>query len=388
MYIQPSLKLLIRVYGTALKNTKLGIFLGAGTSIDSNIPNFKNFAFNAFHEAFTSDEKFGQHISSRLKDYIDQQAKAAEPELNPEELFSIIKKYFRTDLNHRSIEWKKAWLHFCARELYRHNEALEKGNWRIRKEAYGENITLRSIISFCMALSDDFADTAISGFLDSSKFRHNTAWNPRLGGVLTTNYDDLFEATINHKFSRTKGTEYGARSVFEGRRHKNQIHLLEVQHIHGFLTHDVEYYCKTDKKELIDIIATETDFFKTFYESMSFSNYAGLRFFDQFHTLFIGCKMDDKNIRRFLYHLSETKHFKTAKFAIMRCNCRHRHRGKKIDTFTRDCLDDGNIFTEELLKTYGVRVIWICNYNQVPTVLQKVYESTGGNWKRVYEEMW
>lgn len=392
---QASLKALMNVYRSSLKGIKMGVFLGAGTSTDSRVPNFKNFAFNAFQEAFHNDLRFRQRISNRLKDYIDKQATLSNPDLNPEELFIIIKKNFRSDLEQSSVEWKKAWLHFCAEQLYKDSKAMRRSsknskaaNWRIRKEVYQDNTTLKSVISFCMAQSRDFEDPVIRSYLNSSKFAHHMGWNPRIGGVLTTNYDDLFEATINHKFSRTKGTVYGSRAVFEGIKPKNRLHLLEVEHIHGFLMHRVDYYKTTNKKELVDIVATETDFFKTFYESMSFSNYAGMRFFDNFHTLFIGCKMNDKNIRRFLYHLSESQHPNTHKFAILRGNCKKKHIGKRLDTFCPDCLDNSNIFTEELLKTYGVRVIWVCNYSQIPKILEKVYRSAGGKWNRVYNEMW
>jgi len=399
---QQSVNALIRAYKGSLKGTKLGIFLGAGTSIRSKIPNFKDFAFRSFQSAFDNDLLFEQKISFRLKDYIDVQSRLTKPDIDPEELFTITKKYFRTDLDRNSEEWKKAWLYFCADQLYKDTEKPKKKgeqipegvqqrrktDWRIQKSLYENNTSLKSIISFCLAQSSDFVDPAIKSYLDSSRFQHKMGWNPRIGGVVTTNYDDLFEATINHKFSRTKGTEYGSRPVFEGRKHMNRFHLLEVQHIHGFLTHDTKYYMRTNKKGLIDIIATEVDFFKTFYESMSFSNYAGMRFFDQFHLLFIGCTMKDKNIRRFLYHLQESQHYKTEKFAILRCSCSKHHRGKRTDTFSPDCLNNSNIFTEEFLKTYGVHVIWVCNYSQIPTILKQVYEGAGGDWKMVYDEMW
>lgn len=399
---QRSVNALIRTYKSSLKGTKLGIFLGAGTSMKSKIPNFKDFAFKSFQAAFDDDLRFRRQISFRFKDYIELQSKLSKPDINPEELFTIIKKYFRTDLDRNSEEWKKAWLHFCAEQLYedankpakkskQEEEVLLQGrktDWRIHKSLYENNTSLKSIISFCLAQSADFVDPAIKSYLDSSKFQHKMGWNPRIGGVVTTNYDDLFEATINHKFSRTKGTEYGSRPVFEGRKHMNRFHLLEVQHIHGFLTHDTNYYLRTNKKRLIDIIATEVDFFKTFYESMSFSNYAGMRFFDQFHLLFIGCTMKDKNIRRFLYHLQESQHYETEKFAILRCNCSKHQHEKQTDTFSPDCLDNSNIFTEELLKTYGIHVIWVCNYSQIPIILKEVYEGAGGDWAKVYDGMW
>ena len=141
-------------------------------------------------------------------------------------------------------------------------------------------------------------------------------------------------------------------------------------------------------RELVDIVATETDFFRTFYESMSFSNYAGVDFFDSFHSVFFGCRMEDKNIRRFLYHLNESAHNDTERFAVLRCKCKHRHAGKDHHSFAPTCLDDASMYAEKVLTAYGVKVIWICNHNQIPSLLEEIYSSAGGNWDAVYDEVW
>ena len=396
--MQDSLNDLIKAYKGSLNSTKIGVFLGAGISKASKIQDFGKFAFQAFQAAYTTYPEFRKRIGKKLKEHLDEQATLQKTDIEPEELFLLIKSNFRSNLDHSSPEWKGEWLHFCARQLYKNNPALEniyirneglaRKNWRIKKDVYAGNTTLQSIISFCLARSADFSDQSVIDLLNSSKLEKKVGLNPRIGGVLTTNYDNLFEATINHKFARNKGKEYGSSAIFEGIIQKNKTHLLEVQHIHGYLSHLIYKYRIKSKKELVDIVATETDFFKTFYESMSFSNYAGMRFFDSFHTIFIGCKMKDKNIRRFLYHMKEFSQNNTEKFAILRCKCLAKHKSKKIDTFNRTCLDNASIYTEEVLKAYGVKVIWVCNHEQIPSLLGIVYSSAGGNWKAVYDEVW
>ena len=196
---QDTLNALIRVYKSSLKGTKIGIFLGAGVSKESKIPDFRKFAFQAFEAAYEEDPGFSGNVSIKLKDYIGKQATLEESDLEPEEIFLLIRDNFMSKLGLSEIEWKQNWLHFCAKQLYKSNTVLEANKWRIQKEVYGKNITLKSIISFCLAHSDDFSDQSLISYLESSKFlkssktTRNIGWNARIGSVLTTNYDNLFE---------------------------------------------------------------------------------------------------------------------------------------------------------------------------------------------------
>lgn len=386
------LESLIEVYSSALTGTKIGLFLGAGVTVGSYISNYSKFALETFKAAYYSndDPLFKKNIPKKIIEHIEEgldSGSKVKINIEPDEIFLLIKNNFRSDLDNNSESWKREWTTFCAKQLYTNNEKLIKQDYKVASEIYSDNITLKSILTICAVIPSDLPQPW-KNKLESSKYFRGIGINPRIGGIMTTNYDRVLEAAFNQKYTRGKGIRYGMRPLVLGSRKISNPEIMQVAHIHGYLTNvPKENNAKNsgNKKKLMDFVISETDYFKTYYESMSFSNYSAMSFLDNHHTIFIGCSMKDKNIRRYLYHLKNSSNCNTEKIAILRCSCKSKHTDADYGKFRYSCLSSYDIFTNEILKSYGVKVVWLCNHNQIHDLFKEVYKSTGGNWKTVYD---
>ena len=372
------------IYNNALEGTKIGLILGAGVSKASNVPDYSELALKAFLAAYDSadDPEFKKSVEPRVKSYIKSQLE--QRELKPDEVFLLTKRNFRTDLDHGSYEWNRAWTLFCAEQLYA--DCIGLTDWRVRKRLYDENKTLNALITFCAASPKDLPEPWKTQ-LQSSKGFIDVGINPRIGGILTTNYDGLFEAAFNHKYTRSRGVSYGMRPRLEGSDTAPQFDRMPVAHIHGYLSHNVDKYRIEEKpnrkKGLVDFVSAETDYFNAFYESMRFGNYAAMSFLENHHTLFVGCSMEDQNIRRFLFHLRNATHTNTEKFAILFTTCSKEHESPPSESLGAQCLTPRDWYIHEVLDAYGVNVIWLCKFSDIPLLLESVYKNGGGVWDSV-----
>jgi hypothetical protein len=380
----------IEVYKKALNDTKIGLVLGAGVSQASKVPGFSQFALEAFLAAYDSpkDPVFKASVKPEVRDYIKSQLKlrSEQRKVEPEEVFLLTKLNFHQDLEMGSEKWNQEWTLFCAKQLY--NNCIGLTDWRVRKALYDKNTTLNALITFCAAAGRDLPEPWKNQLQSSEGFRA-VGINPRIGGILTTNYDSLFEASFNHKYTRSKGRKYGMRPRVEGSEAISRFDRMLVAHIHGYLSHNTGRYVKDrkSKKDLVDFVSAETDYFKAFYESMRFGNYAAMSFMDNYHTLFVGCSMVDQNIRRFLFHLKNFADTNTRKFAILRNGCQSKHKFSLEDIGHR-CLTPRDLYYEKILKAYGVDVIWICDYKNILPLLKYIYEEGGGDWDYVWKYKW
>ena len=388
----------INIYKDALNDTKIGLIIGAGVTHDSKVPTYSEFALKAFFSAYDSpdDFSFKKSIKPEVKSYISNQLNLSTErrEVEPDEVFLLTKLNFRQDLESGSEEWNREWTRFCATQLYK--DCIGLTDWRVKKTLYDKNRTLNALITFCAASHEDLPEPWKTQLQSSRGFRE-VGINPRIGGVLTTNYDSLFEAAFNHKYTRSKGRSYGMRPRLEGSGTTFKFDCLPVEHIHGYLSHNISQYegRKNNKNRLTDFVSAETDYFRAFYESMRFGNYTAMSFLGNHHTLFVGCSMEDQNIRRFLFHLRNATDANTEKFAMLKNGCKTHHNRSEDYCKMEDgtfspgwlgprCLTPRDLYYEEVLATYGVSVIWLCEYWDIYCLLKYIYEKAGGNWDYVY----
>lgn len=378
------LERLKKIYEAALKDTKIGLILGAGVSKASNMPDYSELAEKVFLAAYDSadDPGFRKSIKPKVKSYIESKLKLRE--LKPDEVFLLTKLNFRKDLGKGSDEWNRAWTLFCAEQLYA--DCIGLTDWRVKKRLYDVNKTLNALITFCAASPKDLQEPWKTQ-LQSSKGFIDVGINPRIGGILTTNYDGLFEAAFNHKYTRSKGVSYGMRPRLEGSHTAPQFDRMPVVHIHGYLSHNVDRYKIEEKPKseirLVDFVSAETDYFKAFYESMRFGNYAAMSFLENHHILFVGCSMEDQNLRRFLFHLRNATRTNTEKFAVLFTTCSKEHESSHSEGLCAQCLTPRDWYIQKVLDAYGVNVIWLCKFSDIPLLLESVYKSGKGIWDSV-----
>jgi hypothetical protein len=243
------------------------------------------------------------------------------------------------------------------------NETMELSRGQVASYIYRENKTLDAIISFC-AVKDQNP-------LPNNKFR----WiiNPKIGAILTTNYDNLVEASFNTKY-RAKLLKPVAREPSK----KNSIkedNYLKVYHMHGYVSYQK---IKKDPQKVIasDLVIGENDYYLTFYNDHDYNNQNAKEFLSSYPSIFIGCSMKDINLRRLLFATQQgVKTGKKVKehYAIMPSN---------------NIREDS--FNEALLKELGVNIIWISNNEkgkEIEGILKQIYLSGEGIIPSLWDEV-
>jgi hypothetical protein len=100
--------------------------------------------------------------------------------------------------------------------------------------------------------------------------------------------------------------------------------------------------------------------------------------------VFIGASMKDDNIRRLLHYSTKEQvrafeeEGKTPDSARA-CAIRH---FAVLKHYHLKAMDDA---VEESLKALGTRVLWVKDFEEIPTQLGKMYEAAGHDWGAVYE---
>jgi hypothetical protein len=212
------------------------------------------------------------------------------------------------------------------------------------------------------------------GLVAGQKKAYDVEANLKVGGLLTTNYDNLVEGAFHTKYRRNLLKPIGRPISREAARDRR---LIPVYHIHGYVGYR-EPKRSPAELETPDIVIAEDDYFQAFYDPLGFGTYIAMSFLRRFPCLFIGSAMTDKNLRRFLFHLAQdggaaAPHQR--KFAILK---------------TAGTPEDG--FTDAILLAYGVEVIWIERYEEIRDILRGMYLAVQGvdpaDWDYVAGYKW
>jgi hypothetical protein len=369
---QKRIKELCRTYKS---EPQIGLVLGAGVSCDSDVPLYlpmvlelckraaeRNHLPDAPPGALTFLQEQAELLQEREKaleeeDYEKAAQLWCKVVVEPEEVALFMKTYF-------AEQDEQGFLKLVKKVLYDNVDRTESHKM-VARATFRKNNTLHSVICFCAALSG-------SALAPTSTHRIET--NPKVGGILTTNYDYLVEGAFGSKFGRPMLKPVGradAREALPGRR------VIPVYHIHGY----VSYVPPRDDSEGVKgsaLVIAEKDYFRTFYDPLGFGSYAAMSFFGRFPCLFIGSAMTDKNLRRFLYHLQQEVGHSSDRpnhFAILRA------RGTPRDDFQ-----------DAVLSSYGVATIWVQKHEEIGGILEEVYtsinEATEEDWKALREFKW
>jgi len=352
----------------------IGLVLGAGVSCDSDVPLYlpmvlelcklateRNRLPGAPVGALTFLQEQAELLQEREKalkekDYEKAAQLGCKVVVEPEEVALFIKTYLADKDEQVLLKLVKEVLYArVARRSYK----------MVARATFQKNDTLHSVICFCAALPG-------SALAPTSTRRIET--NPKVGGILTTNYDYLVEGAFGSKFGRPMLKPVGrtdARESLPGRR------VIPVYHIHGY----VSYVPPKDDPGGVKgstLVIGEEDYFRTFYDPLGFGSYSAMSFFGRFPCLFIGSAMTDKNLRRFLYHLQREVGDSSDRpnhFAILKA------RGTPRDDFE-----------DAVLSSYGVATIWVQKYKEIGGILEEVYtsidEATEEDWKALREFQW
>jgi hypothetical protein len=344
-----------RLLSTYRKSAQFGLVLGAGVTIKSQVPSYRDLALDLL-KAVTERNDFAGSREWTQEFIQDQKTRMKEDRviIPPDELILYVRSLLGND--------SELLRELVKKKMYG-NVAVGRTAGR---DVFESNTTLDSILTFCAACPN----TALSPEPSSYKVEANS----KIGGVLTTNYDNLIESAFHTKYRRNLLKPVGRPTTneFDARERRT----IPVYHMHGYIGYR-NPKGDQDKKLYPEIVIAEDDYFETFYDPMGFGNYIALSFLRRFPCLFIGASMEDKNIRRILFHLYNAAHGQIPdhqqNFAIL-----------PMTDSPKDGLVDAN------LMSYGVETIWIENFSEIPKLLQQLYVNVKDSErkKRDYAEDW
>lgn len=338
-------------------SNQIGLILGAGVTYESGVPLYQDIVYELFNSAHSKGKlrkapqravKFLQHQSD-LRKNSDKKFVFTEPDV----IAQFLRKY---------IDSKETFLKLIRDVLYKNIE--KRSHKMVSSKTYGENKTLDAIISFC---------AAVPGSRLAPESKNRWAINSKVGGILTTNYDNLVEGSFGSKFKISllkPVAREGSKEAILGKR------VIPVYHMHGY----VSYIYDKNKPvwtKASEVVIAEDDYYRTFYNLLGFSNVVAMSFLRRFPCLFIGCSMTDRNIRRILYHLKKE-----------RISSSEVHKHYAILPIKRNEEDE---FNDSLLEAFGVTSIRIDSSqgfgNQIELILKQLYLSVDGidehNWNLV-----
>lgn len=248
-------------------------------------------------------------------------------------------------------------------------EALYRGfrffpdGWKGRSEEFVKfmetNPTLRAVAALC------------AGPIGPSGLRMP---NPRIHAAVTFNLDALLQeyiwARYGEKFIRT--IERATASPVLGR--------VSLYHVHGHIRFDSKWQDRT-KNAPDALVLGEHEYFEIFDNPTAIFTYSMLHLLREHSFLFIGLSMHDDNLRRLLYY---------SRREIMQSYIAEgvKPEPKKVNRHFAALKSPENPAMvkalEQSLLYLGVNVVWLRDYDEIPSKLRELYENGGDNWGSVW----
>lgn len=182
--------------------------------------------------------------------------------------------------------------------------------------------------------------------------------------VVTYNFDDLLERKLTSK-------EIGHQSISREQDVPNP-NVLNIYHVHGYLPQEDDATFDSNSA----LVFSEEDYHELYRDVYSWSNLTQLNAFRETTCLFIGCSLEDPNLRRLLdvYRRScdEPRHYAILKRKTLRetADIQKRFPGR-LDEYREI---DNNI-RDHYFESIGINVIWVDNFDEIPSVLNQIADA-------------
>ena len=321
-----------------------GIFLalGAGISVDSHLPNWQGLLQRLVSIQLDAG---GDTLFDDLQNH----------GLSLSVIASLIEEH--------SLD-RKTFINQVREALYRdfpyfRQEVTESNRGRFVQFIQETNPTLRSVASLCAI---------------PSEVGHNYEANKRIHAIVTFNLDSLLQEYVAARYEK-----HLLRTIERPSKDRYQ-EKINIYHMHGSLRFDPK--AGNPSKEAADAaILTEQDYFNFFNEPTSLFNYTFLYLLREFSCLFIGLSMQDNNIRRLL-HYSKMERLR----ALISEEAPPIDREKLLRHYAvlkRTGKVHVDKAIEDTLVPLGTRVLWVNEYEEIPTQMEAMYRWVGENWDAV-----
>lgn len=325
------------------KEEKLVFVLGAGSSISYGLPSWNTLLQKLFLITLQNDSVLEE------KEKMTVVAKTFTSIFNPNALISAryLNDYFKK--KHPSAEL--AFENAIRDNLY---ENVESEN---------DSELLKEIRQFCIAAGR----------------------NPNIDSIITYNYDDIIEECLkNIDVDIPFSSIYSRGMSFEK-------YKLPIYHVHGYLPR----HGNLTKKN--KVVLSENEYHQQYTDTYSWSNLTQINKFKDSNCLFIGVSFSDPNLRRLLdiaknergndeiHHFCFKKRYKEKDV---------KEKLEKLLESNNELLDEKNVLNlgvnktvRELIKlvevfeendaaSFGVSLIWVNEYDEIPDILKKIRVNT------------
>ena len=146
---------------------------------------------------------------------------------------------------------------------------------------------------------------------------------------------------------------------------------LGIYHVHGFLPRDNDAYSDLTQSLLV---FSEEGYHKLMLEPYNWANIVQLNFLMNNVCIFIGLSMTDPNLRRLLEIAAQKRNEADAickHYAIMR---RFHISGSKDNNAISRFEGINESLQETFFKEIGVNIIWIDEYEEIPSLIKQIKE--------------
>ena len=204
--------------------------------------------------------------------------------------------------------------------------------------------------------------------------------------AVTTNYDSLLEQSLSDRAIKPKFKPVWHKDIKLDRKAERGIF-----DVHGYLP-----YGDTGSKE-DDVLLTESQYHKAASDPYSWE-LTLIQCFSSSIGLMVGMSMTDRNLRRLLYALSQTQlrqdvylvlknpeeprmtccdikliNENAAKYAEQFSDYglkKDTKAAEEIQEISRELVGHEKSMTKKVLKRFGVKVIWVDDYEEVPVIVE------------------
>lgn len=323
--------------------------LGAGVSQGSRVPDWKELLYRIGGKVMRG-EAHGRQVVDQL----------AEDGLSLPAIAGILEAEHQKRRRLAKEEPEAQFSDLIREALYRETGLVHDSSSKAEafvKQTQRDNPTLRAVGALCV--------------IDGPPFKRN----PKVRAVINFNYDALF-----YRYTRARYRPFLLRTIERPEAPLNP-NRIPVYHPHGFLHFSKKYAGNKDRETPDQLVLTEQEYFDRFNRPLTVFTYTMLFLLREHPFLFLGCSLNDENVRRLLhYSLQERlegikrREKRPSSRAIRHFMIRKRERNPEITHLV-----------EASLKRLGVRIVWINDYADIGEVLGQVYEAVDGRrWGDVY----
>jgi len=316
----------------------LVLVLGAGVSMNQGIPSWNTLLQKLIIANITSSADEEKKAKSALIAKVISEVFSPNPLISARYLSSIFKKESKDD----PLAFTKAVRNVLYEDL----------------DPELETDLIKEIRQFCVAVGK----------------------SPNLDSVITYNYDDLVESSLERLDFKVP-----FRSVYKTGINPNQGELA-IYHVHGFLPRlgDLDFSNQ--------VTLSEDRYHQQYNDVYSWNNLVQINKFKDANCLFIGVSFTDPNLRRLLdiaylqrgdnkiHHYCFRKKYDSVEVKKAITNLLKKKRSKQklspemLDEYTSSLIDVMENYETKDFESFGVQAIWVKDYTEIPEILKQIRE--------------